>query len=268
MAIIRIEKSNPLYTPFHFQHLSVQSSHIKRRCDISVFNAHSQGRDLPIVILLHGVYGNHWVWSGLGGVHEAYLQQYNQSGLTEMILVMPSDGGFYAGSAYLPLTNGEDYERWIVEDVINAVLASNPSASSTSNIYIAGLSMGGYGALRLGAKYSNRFKGISAHSAITNIQEMSHFVGEDLSIYRTHSPHEGDILYWLKVNKTQLPPIRFDCGTEDILYPGNLAFDEHLKQLGINAHLEPLPGAHSWDYWHQHITKTFAFFDTIERTFE
>ena len=266
MAVIRIEQSNPEYLPEHFQLLTVQSSHLNRRCDISVFNAHPDGKDLPIVILLHGVYGNQWVWSGLGGVHKAYSAEYAKGSLTKMMLVMPSDGGFYGGSAYLPLANGENYEKWIVEDVIDAVIKCNPAASAASNIYIAGLSMGGYGALRLGAKYPNIFQGISAHSSITNIQEMAQFVDEDLSLYNTHLTHESDILHWLKVNKTHLPPIRFDCGTEDTLYSGNLKFNEQLKQLGIPAQLESLPGSHSWEYWHQHVIKTFQFFDGIERT--
>lgn len=266
MAIVRIEKSNPHYVPEHFQLLTVQSSHLQRRCDISVFNMHPQATDLPIVILLHGVYGNHWVWSGLGGVHEAYAQHYHKGGLTEMLLVMPSDGGFYGGSAYLPLANGEDYEKWIVEDVINAVIESNPSASENSPIYIAGLSMGGYGALRLGAKYPHRFNGISAHSSITSIEEMSLFVQEDLSLYDTNQAHENDILHWMATHKESLPPIRFDCGTEDILYQGNLSFNDKLKNLNIAAELESLPGEHGWDYWHQHVTKTFDFFSRIQQS--
>lgn len=90
-----------------------------------------------------------------------------------MVLVMPSDGGFYGDSAYLPLSNVENYKKWIVEDVIEAAIRCNPSTSLEPNIYIARLSMGSYGALRLRAKYPSIFNGISAHSGITIIQEMS-----------------------------------------------------------------------------------------------
>ncbi|MDR7089237.1 alpha/beta hydrolase [Cellvibrio fibrivorans] len=264
MAVIRIEQSNPEYLAEHFQLLTVQSSHLNRRCDISVFNAHPDSKDLPIVILLHGVYGNHWVWSGLGGVHKAYSDEYAKGGLSQMILVMPSDGGFYGGSAYLPLANGENYEKWIVEDVIAAVIKCNPSASLASNVYIAGLSMGGYGALRLGAKFPTIFKGISAHSSITDIREMAQFVAEDLSLYNTHLTYESDIVHWLQVNKNHLPPIRFDCGTEDTLYSGNQRFNQRLQQLGITAELESLSGEHSWDYWNRNVRKTFDFFSQIQ----
>lgn len=265
MAIIRIEQSNPEYLPEHFQLLTVQSTHLNRRCDISVFNAHPDGKDLPIVILLHGVYGNHWVWSGLGGVHNVYNDEYAKGDLTEMILVMPSDGGFYGGSAYLPLANGDNYEKWIVEDVIDAVIKCNPSASPASNIYIAGLSMGGYGALRLGAKYPSIFKGISAHSSITDIREMSQFIEEDLSFYETFSSYENDILHWMKTHLQSLPPMRFDCGKDDPLYQGNLIFNQELKKIGVIADLESLPGEHSWDYWNTNIRKTLQFFNRLQK---
>ncbi|EIK45866.1 putative esterase [Cellvibrio sp. BR] len=264
MAVIRIEQSNPEYLAEHFQLLTVQSSHLNRRCDISVFNAHPDGKDLPIVILLHGVYGNHWVWSGLGGVHKAYSDEYAKGGLSQMILVMPSDGGFYGGSAYLPLANGENYEKWIVEDVITAVIKCNPSASPASNVYIAGLSMGGYGALRLGAKYPTIFKGISAHSSITDIREMALFVNDELSIYDCENPQESELLYWIKRHKNSLPPIRFDCGIDDQLYQGNLNFNKNIQGIGNIAELETLPGKHEWDYWHNNVKRSFIFFNKLQ----
>jgi putative tributyrin esterase len=264
MAIIRVEKSNPEFMPEGVQLLCVESTHLKKRADISVFNLHRNAENLPIVLLLHGVYGSHWVWQGLGGVQQAYMDCYNQGNLTEMILVMPSDGGFHSGSAYLPLSNGENYEKWITEDVIAAVIANNPAASAQSPIYISGLSMGGYGALRLGAKYPHIFAGISAHSAITHLSEMALFVGEDLSSYHCQEPHEAEILFWLRKHKDSLPPIRFDCGSEDLLYQGNLVFSDALARLGIKAELESLPGEHNWAYWHTNIAKTLYFFSRIK----
>jgi putative tributyrin esterase len=73
MAIIRVEKSNPEFMPEGVQLLCVESTHLKKRADISVFNLHRNAENLPIVLLLHGVYGSHWVWQGLGGVQQAYM---------------------------------------------------------------------------------------------------------------------------------------------------------------------------------------------------
>lgn len=268
MAIQQIEQSTPGSATDKCMTLTVHASSLKGRGTISCYNAYSETRDLPIVILLHGVYGNHWVWMNMGGVHNVYdrlrANKDADNSIDEMLLVMPEDGSYYAGSGYLPLSNGYDFERWIMEDMLETVIKKVPSASEKSRLYITGLSMGGYGALRLGAKYANTFSGISAHSAITNIKEMSLFVKEDLSIYHCEDPHETDALYWFKRNKQHLPPTRMDCGEDDELYAGNVQFSQLLKDARIDHTFLTSTGGHEWPYWHRMVEHSLRFFDGIE----
>lgn len=264
MTILRLETSNPAYARPNTQTLTIHSSHLNRRQDVTIYNAASKSTNLPVVILLHGVYGNHWVWMDLGGVHLVY-EQLRAQGLGEFILVMPSDGGLWDGSAYLPLGKQGNYEQWIIDDVMAAVKQTVPAATNNSRWYITGLSMGGYGALRLGSKYADKFSGISGHSSITQIGDMKHFVQTPLSQYQCEQPNEESITHWCQLNKASLPPIRFDCGTEDVLYKSNLLFKEQLTQLNIPFVFEPLTGSHEWPYWHKNIAKTFSFFDAIEK---
>jgi S-formylglutathione hydrolase FrmB len=124
---------------------------------------------------------------------------------------------------------------------------------------ISGLSMGGYGALRLGAKYAES-SGISAHSAITEIAGMSDFVEEPLSEYLQSGPREElSPIYWLRKHRRILPALRFDCGTSDKLLEGNRALHEALKAEGIAHTYEELPGGHEWSYWQLQIKKTLRF---------
>lgn len=269
MSIQQIEKSDPRYTPAHTTVLTVHSSALHGRADITVYHSaptRARTRPLPIVILLHGVYGSHWVWTHLGGVHKVYEHLKNTMQLEDMLLVMPSDGAHYAGSAYLPLHKGKNYESWIIDDVLEAVVSTIDGASPESNIYITGLSMGGYGALRLGAKYPTRFKGITAHSAITDICELTQFVNEPLSLYTCKEHYETDIVYWLKKNKARLPPLQFDCGEQDALLPGNRHLSQTLNNLNIPHQFHAPKGAHNWEYWHEKITETLLFFSQIEAT--
>ncbi|KMT63828.1 alpha/beta hydrolase [Catenovulum maritimum] len=264
MAIIRLEVSNPEYTPCNNQIVTVHSSNLQGRHDINIYNVDALGKDLPVIILLHGVYGNSWVWSHLGGIESAYQKVKASLSIPEFILAMPSDGGLFDGSGYLPTLKHGNYESWIMEDVIQAVQQTVESVTTHSALYISGLSMGGYGALRLGAKHADKFKGISAHSAITQITELNQFVDTPLSEYECEQENEADILYWMQKNKDILPEIRFDCGTEDELYSGNLAFTQCLTSANIPHQFYSFPGGHEWSYWHNHVQKTIQFFAQLE----
>ncbi|EWH10704.1 putative esterase [Catenovulum agarivorans DS-2] len=264
MAINRLEISNPAYTPDNTKFVTVHSSNLQRRHDIVLYNSNAQGENLPVVVLMHGVYGNAWVWMYLGGIHLAYEKVQAELGGIEFILAMPSDGGLYDGSAYLPLKKHADYDKWITEDVIAAVKQVQDTVSDSSRFYISGLSMGGYGALRLGAKYPNLFSGISAHSSITKIDDMAHFVPTELSEYQCDNQRETDICYWLEQNKSDIPPLRFDCGVDDVLYQSNLNLENKLKTLAVNYTFDSFEGEHSWEYWHQHVQTTFKFFAKLE----
>ncbi|MGJ8680575.1 alpha/beta hydrolase [Paraglaciecola sp.] len=265
MAVTRIEKSNPKYARKNTVTYTLHSDNLDRRQDVTVYNPYSQATDLPIIVLLHGVYGNNWVWMDLGGAHQVY-ESLRKQGLSEFVLVMPSDGGIWEGSAYLPLEEQGNFEQWIMQDVIETVTNDLTSVSEKSNLYITGLSMGGYGALRLGAKYAKQFSGISAHSSITQLSDLSLFTDKPLTAYQTADINESDILYWCDKNKKHLPPLRLDCGVSDELIESNRALVKNLNQAKINHQYQEMSGGHEWPYWNTHLVKTLEFFDHIEKS--
>ena len=122
--------------------------------------------------------------------------------------------------------------------------------------------MGGYGALRLGAKYPRRFQGISAHSAITRLEQMDDFVFEP---FATHGlpPEELDILHWMRANRSELPPLRFDCGRADALFEANRRLHGALEDLAVAHQFHAHEGGHNWEYWQAHVAESLLFFDTI-----
>jgi enterochelin esterase-like enzyme len=263
MAVTRIEKSNPEYARKNTLTFTLYSDNLDRRQDVSVYNPYSHKKNLPIVVLLHGVYGNNWVWMDLGGAHCVY-ETLRKQGLSEFVLVMPSDGGLWEGSAYLPLEDRGNFDKWIMDDVLTTVINELNCVSSNSNLYITGLSMGGYGALRLGTKYAKRFNGISAHSSITKVEDLSLFTDKPLDQYQTKDAHETDIIYWCTQNKSDLPPIRLDCGNNDELLESNRQLVSQLKQENILHQYQELNGGHEWSYWNKNLVKTLQFFNLIE----
>jgi S-formylglutathione hydrolase FrmB len=176
-----------------------------------------------------------------------------------MILAMPSDGLWGDGSAYLP-HNSYDFEKWITEDVPDAVNQSINGASRKSPLFISGLSMGGFGALRIGAKYGPRFKAISGLSSITSLPQMKLFVEESLKSYIQSNAMDEDLLATFKNYRHHLPPIRFDCGSSDTLINYNRKLHKEMEKEGLLHIYEEYSGGHEWSYWSEHIITSLKFF--------
>ncbi|MCA9414160.1 MAG: esterase family protein, partial [Candidatus Omnitrophica bacterium] len=80
-------------------------------------------------------------------------------------------------------------------------------------------------------------------------------------LYGQSKTEEASVIYWMKRNREHLPSIRFDCGTEDSLLEANRTLDRELTAEGIEHAYEEFPGAHSWEYWHDHLRDSLIFFD-------
>lgn len=257
------EISNPEFESNNLRFITVKTSNLKGRGDICVFVPSGENlKNIPIITLLHGVYGSAWIWAHKAGVHFTAMKMMNEGSIQPMVIAMPSDGLWGDGSAYLPHSSF-NFEKWIVEDVIEATIENIACTSSKSNLFISGLSMGGYGALRLGAKYANKYKGISGHSSITNIDQINLFVEESKANYKQDIKANEDVFAIMNQNKENLPPIRFDCGINDLLIEHNRALHHKLTKAKIDHNYQEFEGSHEWEYWKDHIKDTFLFFNDL-----
>lgn len=257
------EISNPEFESNNLRFITIKTPNLKGRGDICVFVPPINNlKDIPIVTLLHGVYGSAWIWTHKAGVHFTALKMMESNLIKPMVIAMPSDGLWGDGSAYLH-HNSKNFEAWIVEDVIEAVIENIDCTSKKSDLFISGLSMGGYGALRLGAKYPQKYKGISAHSSITDIAQMRLFVEEDASDYVQDENTETSVFNTMLKNKNSLPPIRFDCGKSDLLIDYNRKLNQKMTASNIDHSYEEFEGKHEWEYWQKHIKDTLMYFDKI-----
>ncbi|QDT68523.1 Putative esterase [Planctomycetes bacterium MalM25] len=256
-----IEVSDPPYESAGLRYVTVQTPNLVGRGDLSVFVPRQAGAvdgPLPVVTLLHGVYGSHWVWSQKAGVHLTAQRMIDAGELPPLLIAMPSDGLMFDGSAYLP-HNGRRFDSWIVEDTHDALIEAGLPTAADAPRFLAGLSMGGYGALRLGAAHPERFAAFAGHSSITELEQMKLFVEEDLSVYGDQTGADS-VIETMKRHADRLPPFRFDCGVEDELIDANRTLHQQLNDAGIGHEYAEHPGGHEWPYWAEHIRTTLKFF--------
>lgn len=260
------ELSQPQFEMDGLRFITVKSENLKGRGDICIFVPKGTDLvDLPVVTLLHGVYGSSWVWSFLGGAHKVTQKLIDEGRIKPVILAMPSDGMWGDGSGYLAHEN-MDFERWIAEDVPQAVIENIPQASKSSKLFISGLSMGGFGAMRIGAKYGKNYSGISGHSSITSLEQMKLFVEGPLTAYYQKNKSDEDVFLSIMEHKETLPPLRFDCGKEDDLIEYNRALHKQLEENDIQHIYEEFKGCHEWIYWQTHLEETLIFFDQFHKS--
>lgn len=241
----------------------VKSESLGRRVDSTIYvPKQCDGlTGVPVIILLHGVYGSHWSWALNAGAHITLQKMIDESIMRPFVLVMPSDGLWGDGSAYVKQEE-TDYEAWIAKELPELVRSEEASVDEHSKFFVSGLSMGGWGALWLGIRNPDIFSGMSAHSAITCLQEMKQFVEEDWSSWIDNNPVHN-IIELLKASTGDIPPLRFDCGTSDPLLEGNRQLNTHLKTSGRDFIYEEFDGGHEWPYWETHVRQSYQFFNRL-----
>ena len=256
------ELSSPEFSPPKTRFLTVQSPALGRRGDIVIYNAETATPDVPAITLLHGVYGSAWAWMYSGGVHTVY-ERLREEGLSEFVLLMPSDGLTGDGSGYFAREDG-DYRRWITDDVRTAAALAVPGLTEASRHYICGLSMGGYGALRLAALEPAIYSGASAHSPITTATDFDRFT----DINPADGITDTDLADLVSTRADTMPPFRFDCGRNDPLFSSTQRLHDTLASAGVAHGFEALEGDHNWPYWTRNVGKSFTLFDKVEQDSE
>jgi Predicted esterase len=175
-------------------------------------------------------------------------------------VVMPDGGrGWYSNAL-----EGGAHEDDLLE-LVDLVDRTFPVKAERSGRAIGGLSMGGYGAVKVGVKHLDRFASVTSHSGALGFV---HGIGEG----RTLSPeferifgpnpsggNDDPFALVERVDHGLLPKLRIDCGTEDFLLDQNRAFHEHLDALNIPHEYEEFPGGHDWAYWDAHVQEAVAF---------
>lgn len=252
MSEVVYEVSDPRFESDGIRHVTVRSPALRRRGELATVGAHL-GRPRAVLVLLHGVYGSHISWLHHGGAHEV-LAHAVADGLTPPLLVVtPSDGLWGDGSGYVP-TPHADHERWIVDEVVTIAREVHDIGADVP-LFIAGLSMGGYGALRLAGRHRGLFAGAAAHSTVTRLADLAAFA----TVPPTDGVDQPDVIDALTHGSGLLPPLRFDCGVDDDLIRANRQLHHELLAAQVPHEFAEHDGGHDWDYWRTRLVDTLRF---------
>jgi S-formylglutathione hydrolase FrmB len=215
----------------------------------------------PVLYLLHGGGGDHTEWTRFSRL-ESYVSKL------PLIVVMPEGAyGWYVDSACERFAS---YDTVASRDWVQFMDSSFHTIPERNGRVIAGLSMGGFGALKLALKHLDLYCAASSLSGFFDLQDYSRWYAdpsmEELEqIFGGPYLKSPDNVYRLaeKADKATLPAIRFDCGLSDDTLESNRRFHGHLESLGIIHTYAEHPGGHNWDYWDLHIQETLEYFMKI-----
>lgn len=207
----------------------------------------------PVLYLLHGLSDDHSIWQ-----RRTSLERYVEG--LGLIVVMP-DGhrGFYCNST---TPDGLAYEDHIVKDVVGFVDDTFPTIRRAGGRAVAGLSMGGYGAMMLAMRHPDVFSVASSHSgAVAVINRPPADRPEVARMLQAYPKRKYDCFAIARrfARTRQRLHLRLDCGTEDRLLEGNRRFHALLDKLGLAHEYTEFPGSHTWEYWDRHVGETISF---------
>jgi putative tributyrin esterase len=223
----------------------------------------SQSGDVPVLWLLHGASDDHTIWQRRTSI-ERYVAPLG------IAVVMPAvQLSFYTNMEY-----GGRYFDYLTDELPVLMRDFFHFSARREDNFVAGLSMGGYGAFKAALTRPEQYAAAASLSGALDIHALiSRWANDPVAkqneqrqtlmkiIFGKPQAIEGskhDLLHLMKkgvVGGIDLPKLFVTCGTEDFLYADNLKFRDEAQRLGVELAYHEEPGAHEWGYWDRNIQK-------------
>lgn len=224
----------------------------------------NKSRKLKTLFLLHGITDDYTKW-----IRRTPIERYAKQ--NDWAVIMPDcEKGFYSNGV-----KGKRYWDFISDELPKTLYALFPLLSTKpDDTFVAGLSMGGFGSLKLALNFPERFKAAASFSGALNVYESASnpehkykYVYERVfGTAEMIKNSENDLYYLVKELKKQnkkIPEIYLTCGTDDSIFNVTKSFNDYLKELEVNCVYEYWQGDHDWDFWDESIKRALKWFNAI-----
>lgn len=181
------------------------------------------------------------------------------------IVVPDGENAFYVDQPVI----GRMYEKFVAEELVNVTRKLFNLSDRREDTYIGGISMGGYGALMLGARHMDRFSKIVAMSPAVDLYSMvedglfkkdmmDFYYGSPEKFYAEYYPTK--LLTAAKEAGKDLPAIYMCCGEQDpLVHKVCKVFAQEMQEAGIPMDVHNGDGMHEIDYWNAHLSEAIDF---------
>jgi putative tributyrin esterase len=211
---------------------------------IGMAGAAARPEGAPVLYLLHGLSDDHTVWPRRTSI-ERYVAPLG------LAVVMPAvHRSFYADEVH-----GHRYWTFLTEELPGIVSEFFRVSDRRADTYVAGLSMGGYGALKWALREPTRFAAAASMSGALDVAALRPERGALFDRVFGGPPGADDDLFALvrSADAGTLPPLHVSCGTEDHLVEGNRRFLAAAEAAGADVTVDLRPGEHEWGFWDAEI---------------
>lgn len=221
-----------------------------------------ENRTFRTLYLLHGLMGNYIDWVTDSRIAQLAMQH-------NIAVITPSgDNSFYVDQEAI----GNNYGDFVGRELVEETRKLFPLSAKREDTYIAGLSMGGYGAIRNGLKYHDTFGALAGLSSALITEQVSESTNDadrryyeavfgDLTKFKGSDKDVKALIDKIKEENGVMPKIYLSCGTEDSLININRKFRDFLASRGVKYTYEEGPGVHDWKFWDGHIEKVLNWLD-------
>ena len=217
-------------------------------------------RQFKTLYLLHGLTDNCMDW-----ILNTRIRKWAEE--KKIAVVCPSgDNSFYVNQ----MTPNNDYSEYIGRELVEITRKMFPLSCKREDTYIAGNSMGGYGAIINGLKYAGTFgRVIGFSSALHMFEEPAEMIENELygalRVYgNLKEAAKTDVnpkvtLDNLLTRGEVIPGIYLCCGIQDELLESNQIFRDYCKEKNVEICYKETDGEHSWEYWDAQLLNVFEW---------
>jgi putative tributyrin esterase len=216
---------------------------------------HHGDRPSPVLYLLHGLSDDDTIW-----VRRTSIERYVAP--LGLAVVMPQvHRSYYTDEAY-----GGRYWTFLSEELPQLVDSFFRTSAARQDTFVAGLSMGGYGAMKWALRQPDRFAAAASLSGVLEIARVNRVRPEDPRLF-TRIFGDADVtgtpddLGWLReqIEPDALPALWVGCGTEDPLYGQSVRFVDACARAAVPVTSSFVTGDHTWDVWDAQIQEVLAW---------